>query len=859
MTTPTSTIEADLKGWLKKQPAWLQCGAQALIDESVIGSRDIIRFARMAILEARGRLAPPDLLPQLGSLGADAGGTVTLQSMSDISGINNLNPRHPLDFGNERLAVVYGPTGSGKSGYVRILKHACGARHKGEIHPNVFDNTAVPQSCTILFSDASGPRSIVWSPASNGTPPLSTIDIFDSYCGQSYLAHETPPTYEPRPLVFLSELALLCDRVAEKLSTAIAIKAKALPLLPPEHANTNGGKWYATLTAATKQEDLDANCSWIEQDEAEFASLAIFLAETSPKDRANELEVKKGFVDDLVKSLKEHCAAYSDEACEALMTLRRTAREKQQIAELAAKTNLKDAVMDGVGTRQWLDLWLIARTYSIEVAYPEKQFPNTDEAARCILCQQELSPEAKNRLLSFEQYVTNEAAAAAKTAKETLQEAINELPVLPDTEMLKAKVTSVSMNDVMLKALDTFYVTMKARRALLLVDQVTTDYGTFPTISDWEESARSLAASYATKAKEFLAGFNAAEREAKQGRQKELSAKKWIVSQKSAIEAEVKRLAIVAILEKAKDLCGTKAISLKNGSLAEMLITPAYISAFNAELKRLGANRVRVELVKTRVERGAILHQVRLKDAVRLKPIHEVLSEGEHRIVSIAAFLADVSSKPNGSAFVFDDPISSLDLDFEEAVVQRLVDLAKTRQVIVFTHRLSLLGMLQDYAKKLDIPVRVISVCQEPWGAGEPGDQTIEAAKPKAVLNLHLPARISAARAALEKEGNAAYKLHAQSICTEMRKLVERIIELNLLADVIQRHRRAINTQGKLAKLSNIKPEDCAFLDEMMTKYSRYEHSQSMEAPVEFPLPDELDDDVAKIKNWRDDFEVRCK
>jgi len=80
---------------------------------------------------------------------------------------------------------------------------------------------------------------------------------------------------------------------------------------------------------------------------------------------------------------------------------------------------------------------------------------------------------------------------------------------------------------------------------------------------------------------------------------------------------------------------------------------------------------------------------------------------------------------------------------------------------------------------------------------------------------------------------------------------------LDLLADVIQRHRRAINTQGKLEKLSDIRPEDCVLLDEMMTKYSRYEHSQSSEAPVELPHPDELNEDVAKLKKWRDELEDR--
>ena len=67
----------------------------------------------------------------------------------------------------------------------------------------------------------------------------------------------------------------------------------------------------------------------------------------------------------------------------------------------------------------------------------------------------------------------------------------------------------------------------------------------------------------------------------------------------------------------------------------------------------------------------------------------EVLSEGESKIVSIAAFLADVTGKSKKAPFIFDDPISSLDQNFEEAVVQRLIELSHDKQVLIFTHRLS--------------------------------------------------------------------------------------------------------------------------------------------------------------------------
>ena len=859
MSSPIDSAQTDLSTWFSKQPVWVQYAAAHLLEGKSLNSDQITELANAAIKAAKGELPAPPQPLQLASLGVLNGGSVKLKAIGNVSGVGQLKPKNPLSFGGEKLAVVFGSNGSGKSSYVRILKHACGARHKGEIHANVFDSNSAPQSSSITFSDAAGDRSIDWNQASGVVKELSTVDIFDTHCGHSYLASEGQSTYEPRLLGFLSELAALCDQVAAKLSSAISAKTTALPQLPPEHVSTVSGKWYTTLTAKTAQTAIDANCTWIETDEEELGILAKYLAERSPSIRAKELEVKKGFVDGLSSSFQEHCTAYSDSACRSLMTLRKTAREKQQTAELAAKVNLQEAILEGVGTKQWLALWSIAKLYSVEVAYPDNTFPHTGDGSRCVLCHQDLTAEAARRIQSFEQYVANEAATSAKSAKLELEKAIEMLPALPDGETIEAKCTSAGLGDESIELLKQLYKQLDARRALILADDIIDEFGEFPDSIDWNATADAASKDYAAQAKQFLEGYSEQERIAKTARQKELTARKWIHSQKGSVETEVKRLVQVGIWEKAKDLCGTRAISLKKGALAEELITPAYIASFNAELKRLGARRIHVELVKTQVKRGAIMHQVKLRDAAHNKPIQDVLSEGEHRIVCIAAFLADVASKPNGSTFVFDDPISSLDLDFEESVVQRLVNLSANRQVIIFTHRLSLLGMVQDYAKKAGTEIRVVHIRKEPWGAGEPGDEAIDAAKPKAVLNELLPKRIAAAKAILEHDGEVAYRVHAQSICTETRKLVERMIELELLGDVIQRHRRAINTQGKLDKLADITPEDCAFIDEMMTKYSRYEHAQSLEAPVDPPQPDELMEDIANMKKWRDDLEKRRK
>ena len=101
------------------------------------------------------------------------------------------------------------------------------------------------------------------------------------------------------------------------------------------------------------------------------------------------------------------------------------------------------------------------------------------------------------------------------------------------------------------------------------------------------------------------------------------------------------------------------------------------------------------------------------------------------------------------------------------------------------------------------------------------------------------------------------YEMIAKGICSYFRITLERLIENDLLADVIQRFRRPIITQGKLHKLAKITLNDCKYIDNLMTKYSQFEHSQPNEAPISIPGPDELGDDLQTLKSWRDEFEKR--
>ena len=449
----------------------------------------------------------------------------------------------------------------------------------------------------------------------------------------------------------------------------------------------------------------------------------------------------------------------------------------------------------------------------------------------------------------------NEVQIASKSLQAALTP-INESQI-PSKDDLKTKIDAAGLkSEKDLPFLNGLYIALRKRKEQLIKPGIRTDFTSLPSVEEWISQARSIINDAEQNAKIFDEDAKKENKDDLLNRQKALHARKWLAHQRDAITDEIGRLRYLSLLKSAKKLTDTTALSIKTGKLADELITQSFIARFNKELTNLGASHISVELFKLRTSKGKALHKLRLKGSSH-NTVGDVLSEGENRIVALSAFLADVTGKEYSGPFVFDDPISSLDQDFEEAVVKRLVELSHERQVIVFTHRLSMLGLIQDYAKEENIKPVNVCVRKETWGAGEPGGIPLHAKKPESSLNTLLNERIPQARKVLNEKGQETYEPTAKSVCSDFRIIIENVIERLLLADVVHRYRRAINTQGKIDKLAKIKDSDCEFLDNLMTEYSRYEHSQSLEAPVSLPSPEKMEQDFNALKDWITEFKQR--
>lgn len=844
--------------WLHGQQDWLQQATETLLTDGCLPDAKLDEL--VAYLKTSEGQAVTNHRQFNGlATHATAAGELRLTEIGDISGIENLAPKQPLNFGKGNLCVIYGHNGSGKSGYTRLLTKVCGKPQADDLKPNVFEAPPAERRCKVSYSENGVTSDIEWSANSAPIDALRPVDIFDAETAVAYLTEETAATYTPPSVALFEELVSACNCIKEKLQSELEALVSTLPELPSEYSTTQAGTVYRGLKSTKVEADIGPIIQWEPHDQATLDQLVERLETADPGQLARNKRNTKQQINQLLSKFKSVVTAFGKEGLDSIRSLRADASHKRRMANEASK--VESSELDGVGTDTWRALWEAARIYS-QTAYPGQKYPVTGDA-RCVLCHQELGEQAQQRLLDFESFVQGRLETEAKGAEESYRQALAELPLELTEEQSVTACHAAGLSDDPWEArLMELWRKIANTRAALLdheskgnVEPLDRPTDIIEELSNQAQLLEREAAQHDEDGKHFDRAQAAKEK-------LNLEARKWTAQQAAAIRTELERLRKVATYENWKRSTNSQGISRKAGEIGEQVITQMFVDRFNRELKALGASRIKVELCKSRTTKGKSLHKLRLKGAQSGRDLPEsVLSEGERRIVGLAAFLADVVEQPHTAPFVFDDPISSLDHDYEWHAAVRLAELAQTRQVLVFTHRLSLYGAMEDAAKKVGDAWKsdhLQQLCIESFSgtAGHPAHQAVWNANTKKANNILLK-RLDDARKIGEASGAEAYRGLAQGVCSDFRKLLERTVEDDLLNQVVRRHRRSVTTDNRLASLPLISHEDCQFIDDMMTKYSCYEHSQSSEVPVFIPEANELRADIESLKEWRESFRKR--
>lgn len=850
----------DILAWTESLPTWQRDACRRLLQkeeglEAADHSELYAMLKKEYEIETEGAVDPVPLASEHLPAALAPGETVVLVSLRELEHVNLIPKDHTLGFSETGITVIYGGNGSGKSGYARVMKRACRARDQSDpIHPNANDPAASSKIPTAKFDIkvAGVSEEIAWS--RNSTPPnrLSTISVFDSRCARSYVTAEQDVAYLPYGLDIVENLA---NQVLPKLSEILEAEIASINVdMPPfQHliGKTKVGEAIENLSVKSDAEAITSLGTLTDDDKRRIPDLDKALKEANPLAKAEEFRRSalrlKAYADKLAKPLVWVSNG-------AVAKLRGIAEERKvaEDAEANAADTLRSGedLLPGTGDPAWKLLFEAARKYSTEAAYPGEEFPSLAGGKVCPLCQEELPESGAQRLQRFDEYIKNDVAKTADAARKKVETAkakieVADLQVVPE-EALKDELKALDAS--MLQVIDDFQDSVELRRTSMLDCLETPRWDEIPALSESPRArVRQVAAHQLRAHRTLVKAADEENRKKLEDELIELSARENLAKSLPAVIDLLGRMKKKAALEKCRSSLKTRPISDKSKEFATVAVTDELRKALDAEFAALGIGHIKTKL-KERSVRGKMLHQL-LLDLPTTNRIDEILSEGEQRAIALGSFFAELALANHKCGIVFDDPVSSLDHWRRRNVARRLVEEAKTRQVVVFTHDTSFLGQLCDEIDAAGIPN---SMSFLEWRGGFPG-----------CVNEGLPwdhqgykARINALEQAQKNLAKAwpAYPGEKEIISMRhqydrLRATLERVIQDVVFNGVVKRYRDWIRVDSL---------EDVVGFDR--TEYEAIEklhkrscdvvtaHDQSSAKAATIPSATDLGNDIAALK-----------
>lgn len=859
-----ANIFADVLAWSQQRPTWQRDALRRLFTSGDLSSDDLDELTEMC--KARYGLAAPMPSSPLEAvhlpISAPAPSVpVSLVALTHHNGVNALAAEQTLTFG-PGLTVAYGENAAGKSGYTRILKRACRSRYVENILGNVLGGGApLKAQATIKVKEGGTESEVPWASDSPPSTALAQISVFDSHCVPVYLKDKTDVAFRPFGLDVFDKLAAACADVKKRLEVASQpLSTSVLPPLTTIPSGTKARQLLDSLTALTNEQDVRNLATLSPSDEERLKHLRDLkrdLQASDPKKRAAELRAQATRLDLLAAYLEELENKLGIAALAKLGGARTKLQACRATLTTLRNTALTSDLLPGTGGDEWRRMWDASIKFAA-IATPDSEFPG-GEGEKCPFCQQALASDAAARLKHLAEFITS-------TAQEDVRQAEGEYAALwkvssgvqierPD---INGVIAELSADDATLEQRISQYVST-ASEAREQVAKMS-DTSEAPLIATTFESLlpkaiRSKSEGLRGRAKELESSATALSA-AEQKELTELDSRVTLRENLAAVLAEIDRKRRLAAYAQCIEDTTTLPVTKKSTELTKALITDQLRQTFQSELTKIEFTHLSVEIQTAGGSKGALFHKLVFTNAPGVK-VTDVLSEGESRALSLAAFVTELSTAPTRSGIIFDDPVSSLDHHWRQKIGRRLVAEAKNRQVIVFTHDLLFLRILLTESEKQG------TACEHQYIRRDVQAGLCSSDLPWVAMNVKkrigvLRNRWQAANKTYTKDGAEAYEPLAREMFGMLRESWERGVSEILLNDVVERYRPSIETK-KVAPLHDITEADCQAVDEGMTECSRWirGHDEALADGTPFPPPAALKTRIDDLENWAKNIQKR--
>ncbi|MAW96577.1 MULTISPECIES: AAA family ATPase [unclassified Leeuwenhoekiella] len=829
----------DIIDWVENKPIFWQIAVDRLIRNNELTDNDISELKEICKVDYG--LSDFDFnevdFDNLREFANNSTSTedIILSKISNVNNINALSHTSELEFASNGLTLVYGDNGSGKSSYVSILKHACNTRgSKPKINDNLYDPTCFgnDKKADIEYTiDGVNFNTVNLINEVVSDSVLKSIDVFDTFSANHYIEGEDEIAFIPQGLSIVEKLADCIKKVDNELNAEFsepALEKFDHTLIEVSDCST-AKTFLNNLNSETTLNELRAEAIWNETKNSRIEELTKQidkLKATDPKkilkeniDKIKRFEILQNKLQTLENNLT---GTKLEDLKQIINNLATTSKALKESSEKA----FSELPIEGVGNSSWKLLWESARKFYNESTETE-DFPKINGESNCPLCFQDLGEDAKSRFNAFEDFVKNDIQKSFDEASDKFDLEYENLNS-QDFSFEEQKPTTIELDELideysenqtkylesLSKQKDYLVGLFNSKKSVESINSIEIE-NTPKTqiqnlIKDLKEANKKLAVQ---SIEEDLRPLN---KEVNQ-----LKGEKKIFDYKPKLAREIYRQKKIKLLNQCISKCNTRTITTLSNDLATNYISQNLKQNFKAELTKLGFKNIKIE-TETKGQRGKQYHYLRLDEqnsnGIALK---DVLSEGEHRCISLATFLSELSISEHKSAIIFDDPVSSLDHKWRSKISKRIAEEALERQVIVFTHDITFLLMIQEHSKSLNCDLDIKSLTRKRKETG------LIASNPPWDA-LPVGKRIGLLKDAYQKlekiertETEEVYKERAKMLYGKLRETWERFIEEVFLNGAIQRFGRAIQTQ-RLSKIVDLTDDDYNIVDANMSKCSTY-------------------------------------
>lgn len=842
---------------------------------------------------------------------------VTLRNIQHIQGVNRLLAGTDITLKPSGLNIIFGLNGVGKSGYTRILKSCCHSKSREAIMGNVFDAATVAPRAKISYLVGDNEEAHEWNPSEDSdNADLSRVAVYDSKTAAVHVG-KTPTdlSYTPLGLELITGLIGTYDAVANEARNKIAwFRGHPAPSIVAEATSPTVRKSMNALGKAGGFAIAQTISLLAEEETNQLRSLPgeiLNLQNNSKTARANQARLSAGNHRTQGARIKTLSRTVSTEQVTSLRTIWNRLREIEADQAVEVKHEFTTEKVPGVMTSHWQQMWDAVQEYAKSEVDLQPEYP-AEDSQYCLLCHQTLSPEAHARLERFSEAMANDL--------ETERIRINE-QAIQILAGIRAAVSGDNIDSTLLAVLEEdhpediaqFRADLETIKSLLepLPDGKGTTAEFIQTLtSPFTEGSESDQGSgipvpgfrvansldqtveffskLATEFDDEVAEIEGESAEGnvlamKQATLLDLQERGRVAKYLNELKAQHNRLVHIHALEKVVGQCSTRGLTEKTRTMtADYIKRVADDFAENLRLleelpEGVAADefRLKVELVPAPIKKGVHSIAFTVRGASDPKQNADaVFSEGEFRAISLAAFLADVSSSDDGSAIIFDDPMNSLDHDFQSRVAIRLVEEARHRQVIIFTHSSAFVGSLwhegiqRDRSRQLianepnivDVDHHFLEIVRQ--GNDGTGVQVGGMGTPtngfKGIMTFLENEIVKQARKhhSGDNANATAYHRDCETFANNLRKAWEYAVEEIIVDDVVARYKPSISTQ-KLKSLLKLTERDVAMVEAGMDVNSFLVHSTGLGKESTPPTPNDMQGRIKTLRDWASEYRNR--